>query len=400
MAFTSQQGLDYSNPPPGCAFTIKTCDDPAASIGALSDLHFSDFFHQHPFMGPLTLVVRAPVVAAAEAAGAGVKAQYQWGAFVCLLLVGVFAVWLAMLTAERGWPFWLQALIAVGTVANPVTAATLKWGHPEELVTAALTMAALICAVRRQPRAAGVLFGLALASKAWAVLALPALIAVLMPGAWRRAIVPMVVVAGILIVPTAVGAPAHFRGNLTEVSKLGSQYGTLAPTNALWPFGKVVDVATTHGNGQAAKLPLGIARGARLFVFAAALLLTLAWVRLGGRDLPETVLLLVALILMVRGLFDPSNHSYYHTGPFLGLLSYEALTRRTFPFATAAFLLVFEATNRIVRSVHTLDGVNLVYLAWAVPFALYMAGELLSRSHGARAPVHRETRLSPGKAGL
>jgi ABC-type dipeptide/oligopeptide/nickel transport system permease component len=91
MALTSQRGLDYSNPPPGCAFTWKTCDDPAPALGPLGDLHLGDFFEQQPFMGPLTLIARAPAVAIAEAAGGGVTAQYRWGALVCLLILGAYA---------------------------------------------------------------------------------------------------------------------------------------------------------------------------------------------------------------------------------------------------------------------------------------------------------------------
>jgi Glycosyltransferase family 87 len=327
-------------------------------------------------MGPLTLVVRAPVVAVVEAAGGDVKQQSRWGALACLLIVGAFGVWLAGLAADRGRPFWLQALIAGGVVFNPVTKATLNFGHPEEMVTAALATAAVICAVQRRPRAAGVLLGLAIAAKAWAILALPVVLFLLVPAQWRRAALAVVVSAGLLIAPMALGSPQRFRDNAGEVGRLGSQVGTTTPANLTWPFADVVGVTTTRGSGVAAKLPLAVARSARLLVFAAAFLLTLAWLRLGGRDRPETALLLLALILLVRGLFDPSNHSYYHAGPLLALLGYETLARRVFPFATTAFLVLFEVTGRVAGHVHSLDGLNRLYLAWALPFAAYMALEL------------------------
>ena len=379
MALTSDKGGDYNSPPPGCALTWKTCDDPGPAIDALSHGRISDFFELQPFMGPVTLFARAPVVAVVRSAGGGVTAQYRWGSLICLLLLAVFGVWLALLAERRGMAPWVGALIAIAAVFNPVTHATLKYGHPEEVVAAVLACAALVFGVRRRPVAAGVLLGLAIATKAWALLAVPVFV-LLLPALWRRGLVAVVVTVALLAGPMAIGAPERFRQNVTEVGKLGSQLGTETPTNLLWPFATLAPVQIDGiVVGHAAKVPLGLARAARTAVFAAALLLALVWWRRGLGARPETALLLLALTLMVRGLLDPSNHSYYHAGPLLALLSYEALVRRRFPFATAAFIALFEATNRITGHNHGFDAVNRVYLMWAVPFAIYMGWELLSR---------------------
>ena len=66
-------------------------------------------------------------------------------------------------------------------VANPVTLRALEIGHPEELLCAAFAIGAVLAASDRRTVLAAVLLGLAIASKAWAVLAIgPVLLA--LPG--------------------------------------------------------------------------------------------------------------------------------------------------------------------------------------------------------------------------
>jgi alpha-1,6-mannosyltransferase len=408
MALSSEKGRDYNNPPPGCAFTWKTCDDPGPAIDALSHGRLNDFFDLQPFLGPVTIVARAPVVAAVRSAGGDVTAQYRWGALVCLLAAVALGIWLALIAARRGLPFWVQGLIAVGAVLNPVTFATLKWGHPEEVVTAAFAVAALICASRRRPLAAGILLGLAIGAKAWALIAIPALLLVLEPAALRRGLAAVVITTGVLMAPMALGSPTRFHEVTTEVGKLGSQLGTETPANLMWPVATVkavnVPVHLDDGRdvrlvGRAAKLPVAVARAARLVVFAAALLFAFLWWRRGGAARPESVLLLLALTLLVRGLFDPSNHSYYHAGPLLALLGYETLTRRAFPFATAAFMALFELTNRIAGHFQSFEANNRIYLAWAVPFAIYKGWELLSHQSWNSSASSSRSETSPRLAG-
>ena len=65
-----------------------------------------------------------------------------------------------------------QLLIIVVTLLNPLVADALYWGHPEEILTAALATGALLAALEDRPLAAGLLAGLAIASKQWALLTL------------------------------------------------------------------------------------------------------------------------------------------------------------------------------------------------------------------------------------
>ena len=62
--------------------------------------------------------------------------------------------------------------------ANPITLRALDIGHPEELLGAVLCAGAVLAALRGRATLAGVLLGLAMANKAWAVLAIgPVLLA-------------------------------------------------------------------------------------------------------------------------------------------------------------------------------------------------------------------------------
>ena len=69
--------------------------------------------------------------------------------------------------------------VALGLcVANPLTLRALEIGHPEELLGAVLCVAAVLLAARDRPLWAGLLLGLAIANKQWALLAVgPVLLA-------------------------------------------------------------------------------------------------------------------------------------------------------------------------------------------------------------------------------
>src|SRR5436309_630175 len=73
---------------------------------------------------------------------------------------------------RRGQPFRAQVAVAALIVAGPLTFSALKWGHPEELLAAALCVGGAIAAVRGRVLVGGLLLGLALATKEWAWLAL------------------------------------------------------------------------------------------------------------------------------------------------------------------------------------------------------------------------------------
>ena len=96
-AFSAPVGADY--PGPAC----KGCDFAGPPINALASGHLTRFFETQPFMGPFTLLLRAPVVAVARLAGGGELSQYRLGALICLLLAAALSGVLLAGMPPRRW---------------------------------------------------------------------------------------------------------------------------------------------------------------------------------------------------------------------------------------------------------------------------------------------------------
>ena len=78
---------------------------------------------------------------------------------------------LAARLLARGAGRGTVAIVVGLCAANPITLRALDIGHPEELLGAVLCAGAVLAAVRGRATLAGVLLGLAVANKAWALLA-------------------------------------------------------------------------------------------------------------------------------------------------------------------------------------------------------------------------------------
>src|SRR5690349_15259577 len=150
--------------------------DGSVAIDALVRGDLDAFFANQPLMGSFSLLVRAPFVW--PVFHGSLDAVYFAGALPCLLATVVLGLALARLVAERGQPAAVQGLVAGLAVINPVTFRALHWGHPEELLAAALCVGAVLAALRERELLAGLLLGLAVATKQWALIAvLPTLLA-------------------------------------------------------------------------------------------------------------------------------------------------------------------------------------------------------------------------------
>src|SRR2546421_338648 len=71
---------------------------------------------------------------------------------------------------RRGRSWWIRLVVAGLCVVNPVTFKALWWGHPEEVLGAALCVGAVLAAGRGRTGTGGLLLGLAIATKQWALL--------------------------------------------------------------------------------------------------------------------------------------------------------------------------------------------------------------------------------------
>ena len=174
VALWSPSGMDYLAP--SCVNSV--CDDAGPSIDALSHGDLRDFFAEQPPMGSFSLLLRTPPAIASNLVDGGDLLVYRSGVFICVLAAGLLAVFLAMSMIRRGRPWTIWALVAAAIVVNPLTYQAAYWGHPEEVLAAALTVGALIASGRRRWLLGGLMLGAALATKQWAALAVvPALIA-------------------------------------------------------------------------------------------------------------------------------------------------------------------------------------------------------------------------------
>lgn len=376
LAARAPLGLDYPH-------------DGGPAVRALVEGRIGDFMAAQPLMGSFSVLLRAPFAALV---GGGELAAYRAGAFPCLLAAGLVGVALAAGMARRGQP--TVAWVAVGGLAllTPATFAALRLGHPEELLGAALCVGAVLAAGGRRVGLAGVLLGLALATKQWALLAvLPVLLAA-PEGRVRLALVAGALAAA-LTLPFVAAHPGDFASTQVEAASTPAELG---PASAWFPiystreqvvFDGVEDRTVTDYilPGILGRIPHP------LIVLLALPLGWLAWRR--GRVGLEAGLGLLALLFLLRCVLDPVNNEYYHVPFLLALLAWEArrggLPLRTGLAATLLFL-TFERVADPGRNTETFA----VYLAWTVPFVAHLAWALYGPA-GRPAPAAPEGRRQP-----
>src|SRR5436190_956263 len=142
----------------------------APAFDALTHSYFALFLQLCPAYGG-SLIMRAPFALAAHGLGGGEVAVFRAVAVPCLLAGAALGVVLASSLLARGAGRGTVAIVVALCACNPITLRALDIGHPEELLGAALSAGAVLAALRGRPTWAGVLLGLAVANKAWALLA-------------------------------------------------------------------------------------------------------------------------------------------------------------------------------------------------------------------------------------
>ena len=140
-----------------------------------------------------------------------------------------------------------MALIVVLALVNPLVSDALYWGHPEELLTASLAIAAILAASEGRGVLTAVLAGLAIASKQWAVLVLaPAIL--LLERDRIRALLISGAVAALAWLPMVVVNLVAFRHALRYVSH---PQPVVTLYTWLYPFSPTGTVTVTNIFGDA-----------------------------------------------------------------------------------------------------------------------------------------------------
>ncbi len=170
------------------------CNDYEIEVGpaveALVAGRVHDFLALSPVYGG-SLIMRAPFALAPSLWGGGQLAVYRMLALPCLLASAALGIWVVARMRSNSTRPLLARAVALGVLAaNPLTLRALELGHPEDLLGASACVAAVLLASAptvtvRRAIGIGVLLGLAIANKQWAVLAAGAVLLALPPG--RRA---------------------------------------------------------------------------------------------------------------------------------------------------------------------------------------------------------------------
>ena len=370
---------------------------PAAN--ALLAGHFAQFLHLAPIYGA-SLLLRAPFMALTKLWHGGAMAVYRLSAIPCMVALGALAAWLGMRMRARGRSRFACAVVVVLCAANPLARNALRYGHPEELLSAVLCVVAVLCALRGRAVWAAVLLGVAIADKQWAFIALgPMLVA--LPRHRLRATAITGAVAAALMAPFLLGATSGFTG---QAAAAGLQRTSLFfPFQIWWFFGSHVHNSALPGHPlEMFRVPpawLGGLGHTLPILIMPPLTLLYARVRRGLRPWDTEVLLLLALLLALRCALDPWDNSYYSLGWMLAIIAWEALSRERPPVlsltATFAAWFSLRSTSGFGMGLPA-DTEALIFLLIWVPGLGALAAAVYAPGIGRRfASRHRRPALTP-----
>ena len=343
----------------------------APAYGALSAGHVWSFLTLAPAYGG-SLELRAPFALAPRLWGGGAVAIYQSVSIACLAAAALFAVWLLARMRALGHDRLARATALGLCVANPLTYYALGLGHAEELLGAVLCVAAVLAARSGRAGWAGVLLGLAIANKQWALLAIgPVLIA--LPAQRLRTLLWAGAIAAAFYVPLLLPSLAGHSGGAAVAQSGG---GAIFQPWQLWWF------LGSHGHTVLGSFGV-VKHGYRtppgwlgsiphpLIVALAVPASALAW-RRGRRD----ALLLLAFLFALRFALDTWDTVYYPLPFVFALLAWEVEHLRRPPVlalvaSVAAWLVYIVAPEHV-----SADTQAALFTALAVPTLVALATAL------------------------
>jgi hypothetical protein len=348
-------------------------DEAEPAIQALRSGDVQAFLTLAPAYGG-SLVLRFPFALLPNLWGGGDLALFRSMALPCLIAAAVLAVFLwqrGRALGQTAAACWIALLLVA---ANPLTLRALEIGHPEELLGAVLCVGAALAAGARRPLVTGILLGLAVANKPWAVLAVVPLLAIL-PDRRPR----MLAVAGaaslVVMLPLLVGGSA-----VETTTAVATDGGVIFQPQQIWWFlGEHGETVTgMYGSYPDHRNMPGFLAGhtrelVLLIVLAASLLLL---PRVRRRPWHEGLLLL-AFAFQLRCLVDTWNVSYYAVPFLIALVAWELHAFRRPPVLSLAvtFLAWFTLIS-LPKYAHP-DVQAVAYLAWSVPLTAGLGARLL-----------------------
>jgi len=373
-AFSSSNTGDYGAP----SCSRYRCDDAAPALHGAVTGDIGALVHHQPIMGMGSVLVRLPAVAAAHAGGGDLTDEYKAGAFVCLTIAGLLALWIASAAIELGASRAQGVALFALLVAATIFTRAVPFGHPEEPLAATLAVASAVAALRGQTVGAGVLLGLAVGTKEWALLAVIPVLAV--TGAqWKRTGIVALAAAALLFLPYAIGDPSAFSH---ARSARNAKDLTATPANVWWRAG-VLHPRPGHPGTGFKTAPAAVAKVARPAVLILGVGLGLLfWRRRLARPAAD-VLAVLGLLFLLRVVLDTQTYSYHHIPALMAIPVWEVVARKRFPVVGLLAAGALQITARLVVPHVSADAFNAIYLAWALPLVAYLAAVSFGRVRSA-----------------
>jgi hypothetical protein len=348
------------------------------AVHQLAQGDITGYLSAKAMMGPFATLVQAPFVAISGASG---LEAYRWAAFPCLMAAGLLGIELSKVAQRRGQGAFARVVLPALCLLNPLTFEALASGHPEEILTAALAVWAVLTAVENQPRRTALLLGLAIASKQWAVIAvLPALMA--LPGRRVKVGLGAAAVVVLLFLPTVIAAPGSFFGVQGEAAHTDR---AVSPWSVWYPMASErTETYSVGGERLVAHLndapPLvGSLSHPLIVLLAVALPVGLALRRRRFQLQGGEAMALLALLALLRCVLDPVDNLYYQAPILLAVVGWDALSSRGSPYrslvAAGTALLLWRLTHHPVQPAQ----LNAVYLLVAAGGLVAIASSFLGR---------------------
>ena len=353
------------------------------AFDALLHGHLTQFLQLAPAYGG-SLIERAPFAVLPRLWGGGALAVYRMAALPCLLAAALLGVTLLARMRAEGRPLFARGLALAVCVANPLTLRALQFGHPEELLGACLCIAAVLLGAGRRPLLAGLLLGLAIANKEWALLAVGPVLLALPADRRLRALAVAIATAALVLAPLALVGSGGFADGVQAGA--GQASAIFHPWQLWWFFGH--HTAAGIGAPVATQFGYRVAPGwastvSHPLVLLAGLALSVAlWLRERHRAIAtdlRTALLALTLALLLRCLLDTWDTGYYMLPCSLALLAWEVrgpLSRP--PLLAAASTVIAYLSFVWLPERASADLQAATFLAWSLPLALWLALRLFA----------------------
>ena len=371
----------------------------APAYDALTAGHVLQFLQLAPGYGG-SLELRAPFALIPGLWGGGAVAVYQAVSIPCLAAAALLAVWLVARMREIGHGRLARATALGVCIVNPVTLYALQDGHAEELLGAVLCVAAVLAAQRGHASWSGILLGLAIVNKQWALLAIGPVLVALGAHRWRASAVAGAL-AACFYFPLWLSAHVGQTSSGAPGALAVSSGGTIFQPWQLWWF--------LGSHGQTVRDTFGVVKvGYRMppawiqsidhpLIVALAVPVTLLAVFRRRTD----AMLLLAFLLAIRFAFDTWDTVYYPLPFIFALLAWECLDRRRPPVLALAASLVVWLVFIVAPEHISADAQAAVFLLAAMPTLLALAIALFApgvRSRRVLSTPRRQRSSAPNTA--